>query len=304
MLGGIVSRLWLPASGLMLAAGVAVQSAGVPSWLPIKTGRPEKATVETPPPPRVVAEGRVVAYPGAEVVVGTEVSGLILSLPVQEKMAVRRGDPIAELRCDDLRASRAEAEARAEEAEADIRFYEREVRREATLIHRQAGTSQNLDAHRHALEASRARRAVALATRDRFDALIAKSRIVAPIDGVVIARHADPGEALDAGAPVVTIADLGRLRIEAEVDEYDTSLVALGQSVSITAEGYEAPWAGSVEEVPDAVVNRRLRPEDPGRPIDTRVLPVKITLAPGTLLKLGQRVEVAIEVGTALDGTR
>jgi multidrug resistance efflux pump len=145
------------------------------------------------------------------------------------------------------------------------------------------------------LELSRARRAAAIACRDRFDALIAKTRITVPFDGVVTARHVQPGEIAQPGTAVVTIADLKRLRIEAEVDEFDTARVALGSPVTITAEGYGATkWRGTVEEIPDAVVARHTRPMDPGRPIDARVLPVKIALAEPTPLKLGQRVDVEI----------
>ena len=39
---------------------------------------------------------------------------------------------------------------------------------------------------------------------------------------------------------------------------------------------------------------RRLKPQDPGRPSDTRVLLVKVALDEKTPLKLGQRVEVEI----------
>ena len=39
---------------------------------------------------------------------------------------------------------------------------------------------------------------------------------------------------------------------------------------------------------------RRIRPEDPGRPTDSRVMLVKIAMAEPTPLKLGQRVEVEI----------
>jgi hypothetical protein len=53
-------------------------------------------------------------------------------------------------------------------------------------------------------------------------------------------------------------------------------------------------WNGTVEEIPDSVVGRRTRPADPGRPIDARVLPVKISLAGQAPLKLGQRVDVGI----------
>jgi len=39
---------------------------------------------------------------------------------------------------------------------------------------------------------------------------------------------------------------------------------------------------------------RRLRPQDPGRPTDTRVLAVKVALAEPTPLKLGTTVELRI----------
>jgi hypothetical protein len=49
-----------------------------------------------------------------------------------------------------------------------------------------------------------------------------------------------------------------------------------------------------VEEIPDAVTPRRLEPQDPSRPIDARVLLVKVALPRGTPLKRGQGVEVEI----------
>jgi multidrug resistance efflux pump len=85
------------------------------------------------------------------------------------------------------------------------------------------------------------------------------------------------------------------VRIEAEVDEFDAARVALGAAVRITAEGYDQrEWEGRVEEIADAVTARKLRPEDPGRPIDARILPVRIAFSAPTELRLGQRVEVHI----------
>jgi HlyD family secretion protein len=300
MLAAITNRLALSAMGLLLTIGLIVQSqssewsARLRDWMP--PASPEDGRVaESPGPPRVAAEGRVVAYPGAEVVVGTEVAGLIVRLTVKEKSAVRAGDLIAELNSADLRASRAEADARVAEAEADIRFYDREVRRDQALLAKHATTPQNLDVNVRGLELARARRDAALAGRDRLDALIAKTRITAPIDGVVTARHVQLGEIAEPGRAVVTIADLNRLRIEAEVDEFDAARVELGSPVTVTAEGCgPAKWHGTVEEIPDSVVGRRTRPADPGRPIDARVLPVKIALTEPTPLKLGQRIDVEI----------
>src|SRR5215468_1452039 len=100
-------RLVVPASGLLLTTGFAVQCGTLeprlPSWATAGMRSPGEvpaggpATVETP---RVIAEGRVVAYPGAEVVVGTEAAGRIVRLDVLEKSVLRKGDVIAELNAD------------------------------------------------------------------------------------------------------------------------------------------------------------------------------------------------------------
>ena len=54
------------------------------------------------------------------------------------------------------------------------------------------------------------------------EAQIRAARIVAPFSGTVTLRHAEPGEMVREGQPVVTLADLGRLRIVAEADEAST----------------------------------------------------------------------------------
>lgn len=84
------------------------------------------------------------------------------------------------------------------------------------------------------------------------------------------------------------------MRVEAEVGEFDTARVRLGADVTLRAEGYEQRWSGKVQEIPDRVGPRSLKPLDTARPVDTRVLLVKIALSEALPLKLGQRVEVAI----------
>ena len=119
---------------------------------------------------------------------------------------------------------------------------------------------------------------------------------MAPIDGVVIARLVEPGETVNAASPLLTIVDLSRLRVEAEIDEFDIEAVRLQAEATITAEGYpDRSWRGLIEEIGDAVVARQLRPEDPGRSGDTGVLPIKIAFGEPCPLKLGQRVEIVID---------
>lgn len=264
-------------------------------------GGADRPAVVTPnAPQRVAAEGRVVTYPGDEVTVGADFAGTVRSVRVKEKDVVKKGELLVELNADEESARLKEARARVAEADADIRLFDLEVERAERLLVGKVGSPQALDKARRDREAATARRATASAEADRLTAVIAKSRITAPISGVVLRRHVEAGETVARGAPAVSIANLSRLRIEAEVDEADSARVTLHAPVTIRVEGEpDVAWKGEVEEIPDAVTTRRLKPQDPGRPSDTRVLLVKVAARETMPLKLGRRVEVDIQAPSA-----
>jgi len=283
-------RMWLaPAAGIALVAALVAQTRGAAS-------APASVAPSAPAgPERILAEGRLAAYPGAEVTVAAEVAGIVAGMVFAEKDAVERGDLLAQLRADDVLAALAAAEARIGEASAEIRLAESELERAESLYAQGVDTAARRDHARRDLDVARARRATAAAELARLAAELDQHRVASPIRGTVLARFVDPGEAVEAGEPILVVADLTRLRIESEVDESDASRITLGARVAVTAEGHAGRFTGVVEEIPDAVSGRVLKPQDPGRPSDTRILLVKIRLDAPTPLKLGQRVEVEIE---------
>ena len=280
----------LPAVAFLAAGVFAVQHAA--DATPEPSSRPLALAAASS---RVVAEGRVTTYPGREVVVSTDFAGTLERVAVEEKQRVRKGDVVAEIRADEERAALAEAKARLAEAGADLRLAEVETARARQLLEGKVGTKQAVDRAERDRDAAAARRETARAESERLAAHIAKSRIVSPLSGVVLAKHVSTGETVDRGARLATVADLDRLRIETEVDEADSGRIRLGAPVVVKVEGEAATWRGTVEEIPDAVTGRKIKPQDPARPTDTRVLLVKVALASPDGLKLGRRVEVEIE---------
>jgi RND family efflux transporter MFP subunit len=263
-----------------------------------------------PEPQKVSAEGRLSTYPGAEVTAAADFTGIVRGIAVKERDAVKRGQLLAEVRAEDVQAALEQAQGRVAEYDAEIKLARYEQSRAGQLLRTGVGSRQALDKAERDLDAFGARRAAALAETRRLRAVLNKARIVAPIDGVIIQRHIDAGEAVEPGTPVATIADLSRVRIEAEVDEFDVARVRLGDTADIKAEGYLTTWHGRVEEIPDNVATRRMKPQDPARPVDTRVLLIKIALNEDTPLKLGQRVEVSFNAappaaaGTGADSVK
>lgn len=245
-------------------------------------------------PQNVLAEGRVAVPPGAEITIGAELNGKLVRLLVKELDTVKAGDVLAEVDVKEQQAALNEAWARVKEAGADVDFTSRERRRSQQLWNSNVVAEATLDRSVHDSTAAESRRSSLLAGAARISANIAKSKILAPIDGTVTQRFADAGEMVAAGAPLVTLTDLSHRRIEAEIGEFDVARVHVGADVTIRAEGYDQRWRGKVAEIPDRVVPRALKALDPSRPVDTRVLVVKIELSEPVPLKLGQRVEVEV----------
>jgi RND family efflux transporter MFP subunit len=243
----------------------------------------------------IAAEGRVVTYPGAEVRVSAERGGRLIRLDVQEGDRVHAGQVLAEIESEELRAALAEARGRVSEADAEVHLAELNRDRRRQLLAERIVSAHDADEADRDLERARARGVAARAEAARYEAQLRKSRIVAPLSGTVTARHVDAGETVETGDAVVTVADLGRLRVDAEADEADAGSLEPGSVASITADGYPGQaWKGRVEEVADAVTLRRLKPQDPSRPTDTRILAVKVAFDEPSPLRLGTTVELKI----------
>ena len=151
------------------------------------------------------------------------------------------------------------------------------------------------DAAARDVEITEARIETARASIRRLDATIAKTRLLAPIGGAVTSRMVNAGQMVDRGDPAFVIADLNRLRIEGEAHEADADRVSIGAEVEIRADGFpRQSFRGRVEEIPGSVTLRRIKPQDPARPTDVRVLALKVAFEGRNPLKLGATVDLVV----------
>lgn len=223
-------------------------------------------------------------------------------------------------------AERAEAAAAVREAEALLMRAERELNRQQGLANKRLGSGQDLDNATSEQDVARARLArarehlavvdapardderakaeaevsLAEARLSEFQAIYQKSFVRSPIDGVVLRRIRRAGEQVTelGDTPILAVGDISHLRVRAEVDEADISLVCLGQQARIQADAYgERPFRGQVARIGNLMGRKRVLSEDPGERQDTRVLEVLINLEANTQLPAGLRVDVFIEIG-------
>ena len=213
----------------------------------------------------VKATGIVKPMVGAEVKVGSRVSGVVQRLFVRVGAPVARGQVLAELDVRDLAAKRDEAAAAVALAEANLRYADTDLRRKRELRAAELLAPSEVDVADQAFSVAVQRRAQARASLDYAATQLAYARIVAPIAGIVSSVSTQEGETVAAAfaAPTfVTLIDLNRLEVRAYVDETDIGRVRPGQAARFTVDTYgDQEFDGHVvavypqAEIRDNVVN-------------------------------------------------
>lgn len=213
----------------------------------------------------VLATGVVRPMVGAEVRVGSRVSGVLERLYVTVGDRVRKGQLLAQLDSAELAARVKEAEGALENARAEHTYAVREYARAIELGEKEIIPEAELAAQVRLRDvtASQVRRAAADLESARIQ--LGYTKIRAPIGGVVAEVATQVGETVAASfaSPTfVTIIDLDRLEVWAYVDETDIGRVEVGQRVVFTVDTYaDSEFEGDVTairpmaEIQDAVVN-------------------------------------------------
>ncbi len=129
-------------------------------------------------------------------------------------------------------------------------------------------------------------------------AALGSTVVESTLDGKVTRKLVEPGEAVDISMPLMILGDLQKVIVKAEVDETDVGKLSLGQRAEVTADAYPGRvFPGLIYEMGQAVGKRKVKPEDPVKIQDMKVLEIKIEITEGgDELKLGMTVDVRILV--------
>lgn len=197
--------------------------------------------------------------PTNQVEVGSEQSGTVIEVYVDNNDRVRKGQLLAKLdtaRLQDAvvqaRAGLASAQASVTQAEATLQQARATLRRQENVYRLSGGkvpsaTELDLaraDAARAAAGVSTARAGVdqARASLSSAETALSKAFITSPVNGQILSRSIEPGQTVAASlnAPVLfTIAeDLRQMRLEVKVDEADVGQVTKGQRATFTVDAF------------------------------------------------------------------
>ena len=258
-----------------------------------------------PPPPSVLVQtvadgageqlrvftGEVVPRHASDL--GFRVGGKLIERQVDVGDAVTRGQVLARLDGTDMKLNVSAARAQVAAAQSDLELARTELKRVETLLARNFVSDSAVDSQRTSSEAAAARLRQARAQLELAENQTEYTSLQADADGVVTAVHAEAGQVMAAGSPVVTIAREGDREVRINVPEGLQDALAPGRAaqVRLWSEG-EKRLAGQVRELA------------PSADAVTRTYAVKVTVdAPVAQLPLGATATVVFD-GGALAGVR
>jgi HlyD family secretion protein len=217
---------------------------------------------------QVRAPGKI--EPRTQVKVSADIMGKITQLVVKEGDRVKKGQLMLQL--DDTqyrsnyqqsRAALSSAQARQREAQSQLKVSEASYTRQKALYEKNllsaAEWDQATNAHQSALTATQTAQeevarsqAALLAAQDNLE----KCRFLAPIDGVVSALNVEQGEIVitgtmnNPGTQILSVSDLSRMLVRADVDEADVVEMKIGQAAKIKVDAMpDTSFPGTVAEI-------------------------------------------------------
>lgn len=180
--------------------------------------------------------------PYAEVALHAKVSGYVKKMNVDFGDQVKAGQLLATLEVPELQDEMHNAQAAEQKAEADYTnahlIYTRLL--SVNKDHPNLVAQQDLDTAQANDLTTAAAIAAAKANVEKYQTMLAYTQIIAPFDGVVTHRYADPGTLIQAGTssdtqalPLVRVSDNYRLRLDFPVTVDYVQDVQLGATVQV-----------------------------------------------------------------------
>lgn len=262
----------------------------------------------------VSASGKI--QPKKKVDISASIPGKIVKLSVEEGDTVKKGDFLLQIDpvpyqavLDNSEAALRRARSNLDSARSSLKLAEQSWKRKAMMYENQAGLISKDEYERSRTDYEMQQSAVgsaehqieqAIADVNRSKDDLDKTRVIAPMSGVVVRRAVEEGEVAvigtmnNAGTVLLTIADLSVMEAELEVDETDIGTVRLGQKAVVTVDAFPGrKFQGEVTEIGNSPIVKATGAEE------ATDFKVTITLnAPGVSLRPGLTADGEVTTAT------
>ena len=278
----------------LAVAGTAACSAGKDKAPFVQTALVARRTIV------IDAEATGAVEPINVVEVKSKASGLITKMPVETGTLVKPGNLLVQIDTRDVQNQYNQAEADLKASQAKLQVSEAQKKRSDELYKVRVITSQEYENAALDLENAKAAVIRSAANLDLAKQRFEDATVTAPTAGTVLTKTVSLGQVITSatssatgGTTLLTMADLGRVRVRALFNETDIGSVRAGQTAAVTVDAFpDRRFQGVVEKIePSATIQQNVT-----------MFPVLITLDNREgLLRPGMNGEVSVLIDQVND---
>lgn len=202
-----------------------------------------------------------------------DMNGQVNALYVDEGARVSKGDKVAQLDVQRLKARKKELEASLARAKADAALAQINQQRTEALVDKNLESAQRLDEVKAALNIAKAQVSEIEAALGSLSVDVEKATLVAPFDGIVNQRFLDEGSVVNASSPIIGITSTENYQARFAVPADIVEQFEVDQQVEVRVGDDALP----------ALVTQRL----PVRNVQTRTVDILVTLSNNTQIRPG-----------------
>lgn len=231
--------------------------------------------------------------PYEEVIISTEVDGIVKDVRVDEGSLVSKGQVLAMIDETDYNLEVKRTDATLKQAEATLSNTKLEYQRKEALYKEQLVTQQQFDDVSTRLSLAEAEIDRAKASLSLAREKLRKTKIYSPLPGLVKEKKVSAGVYVKSGTNLLAIIQTNPIKLNFAVTEKDVGKLGKGQEVLLKVDAFpDKDFKGKVSIIYPSLDER------------TRTLQVEALVQnPGGLLKPGTFAHVTLYTGAAKDTT-
>jgi len=222
----------------------------------------------------------------AKSTIASEISGIVEYFPVKEGDYIKKGDLLVKLKSTYLKLILKGAVAAREKSIANLEKAKKDLARISRLKEANSIAEKKYDEALYNYRAISQELVQNSAKIKQLEYEILQKTVLSPFSGFIAGEHTQVGQWVSTGGAVVTLIDLGKIRITVDVPERYAVLLLPEGSVKVNIK--------SIQDQPSSGKIHAILPQGNS---ESRTFPVRINIAnPGFKIKSGMEVFVTFEL--------
>jgi HlyD family secretion protein len=170
--------------------------------------------------------------------IGSTLTGRVAQVLIREGAQVRANEVLVRLETDELNAALTQTIAAERLAEVTLQATQTTLKRGQQLVAQSFYSAAQLDEAQRAVDVALAQRGSARAAVAVARARLTQAVLVAPADARVLSRQVEPGQIVQPGKALLSLALIGPTQLVAQVDERFLDQLQTGQQAAVVADAF------------------------------------------------------------------